>query len=85
MKKWRKAMHYLDVHPVLPDDADDAQRKAYEDLWRPLLLNSALAALKSNDPERAVDYTERVLRRDISDADRGSFTCLKRSFRAQWD
>ncbi|VDB96525.1 unnamed protein product [Peniophora sp. CBMAI 1063] len=70
LKKWRKAMHYLDVHPVLPDETDEAQRKTYEDLWRPLLLNSALAALKTGDPERAVDYTERVLRRDISDADR---------------
>jgi len=70
LKKWRKAMHYLDVHPDLPDDAEEAVKQGYADLWRPLLLNGALAALKSSDPELALDYTQRALKKDLSEADK---------------
>ncbi|KAI0030478.1 40 kDa cyclophilin [Vararia minispora EC-137] len=70
LKKWRKAMHYLDVHPVFPDDTDEAIKKEFAELWRPLLLNGALAALRSGDPSRALEFTDRVLRQDISDADK---------------
>jgi peptidyl-prolyl isomerase D len=71
LKKWRKAMHYLDVHPVFPEGTDENTKSAFADIWRPLLLNSALAALKADEPSRALEYTDRVLRQSISDADKG--------------
>ncbi|KAI9513376.1 peptidyl-prolyl cis-trans isomerase Cpr7 [Russula earlei] len=47
LAKWQKALRYLDVHPVLPDDAPPGLADEYNALRTPLLLNSALAALKA--------------------------------------
>jgi hypothetical protein len=46
LAKWQKALRYLDVHPVLPDDASPELAEEFNTLRTPLLLNSALAAFK---------------------------------------
>jgi len=71
-------MHYLDVHPVFSDDVDEAIKKDFAELWRPLLLNGALAAIKSGDPSLALDYTNRALRQDLPAADKSGCPFLKR-------
>lgn len=81
LEKWKKAIRYLDVHPVLPDDVQGQQRKELEDKWKavlvPLLLNVALVALKADEgrvgAEEALKASNRVLGMQLSDADRGSF------------
>ncbi|KAH9020035.1 peptidyl-prolyl cis-trans isomerase Cpr7 [Lactarius pseudohatsudake] len=47
LAKWQKALRYLDVHPVLPDDAPPELADEFAALRVPLLLNSALAAFKA--------------------------------------
>lgn len=47
LKKYQKSIRYLDVHPVLPDDAPPELRDSYDALLAPLLLNSALAAVRA--------------------------------------
>ncbi|THH19555.1 hypothetical protein EW146_g1631 [Bondarzewia mesenterica] len=75
LAKWQKAVRYLDVHPVLPDDASQETKDAYAALLVPLLLNSALAALKASGSPTAnaqdvVAATTRALNLTLSDADR---------------
>jgi len=75
MDKWRKALRYLDVHPVLPDDEEQQYGTEFRALRIPILLNLALAAVKvaSRDAaEEALDVTERVLGMELVDADRGA-------------
>ncbi|KAI0061130.1 hypothetical protein BV25DRAFT_1826989 [Artomyces pyxidatus] len=71
LAKWQKALRYLDVHPVLPDDAPPELQDSFDALRAPLLLNSALAALRTpgNAPE-ALSLTQRVLVMQLNDADR---------------
>nr|GAT58239.1 predicted protein [Mycena chlorophos] len=45
LEKYQKSIRYLDVHNVLPEDEAELQ-KEYEDLMAPLLLNSALVAVR---------------------------------------
>ncbi|KAI0258568.1 peptidyl-prolyl cis-trans isomerase [Gloeopeniophorella convolvens] len=47
LAKWQKALRYLDVHPVLPDDASPELADEFAALRAPLLLNSALAAFRA--------------------------------------
>ncbi|KAK4683858.1 peptidyl-prolyl isomerase D, partial [Tremellales sp. Uapishka_1] len=63
LAKYQKALRYLDVHPVLPDDAPKEQIDAFRTLRIPLLTNAALAALKSSPPQAtvAVILTSRAL------------------------
>ncbi|EIM87190.1 uncharacterized protein STEHIDRAFT_78051 [Stereum hirsutum FP-91666 SS1] len=78
LEKWKKAIRYLDVHPVLPDNIQGEERKELEEKWKgllvPLLLNVALVALKADEgrvgAEEALKATTRVLGMQISDADR---------------
>ncbi|GJE93069.1 cyclophilin-like domain-containing protein [Phanerochaete sordida] len=61
LSKYQKAIRYLDVHPVLPDDAPPELRDSYDALLAPLLLNSALAAIRVGQPRTAVDTATRAL------------------------
>ncbi|PWN48136.1 putative U-snRNP-associated cyclophilin [Violaceomyces palustris] len=53
LEKYQKALRYLNVHPVLPDDklADQAFTAEYNNLRNPLQLNSALCALRLEKPD----------------------------------
>jgi len=47
LNKYQKSIRYLDVHPVLPDDSPPELEESYKALLSPLLLNSALAAIRA--------------------------------------
>lgn len=47
LNKYQKSIRYLDVHPVLPDDSPPELEDSYKALLSPLLLNSALAAIRA--------------------------------------
>lgn len=71
LNKYQKAVRYLDVHPVLPDDAPPELGDSYGALLAPLLLNSALAAIRAGRPQAAVDSATRALDRlELNDADK---------------
>jgi peptidyl-prolyl isomerase D len=63
LDKYQKALRYLDVHPVLPDDAPADLVKAFRDVRFPLLTNAALSALKCTPPagKLAVSLATRAL------------------------
>ncbi|KIM82826.1 hypothetical protein PILCRDRAFT_97375 [Piloderma croceum F 1598] len=46
LAKYQKSIRYLDVHPVMPDGSPPELQDSFDSLFAPLLLNSALAALK---------------------------------------
>ncbi|KIR63914.1 peptidyl-prolyl cis-trans isomerase D [Cryptococcus bacillisporus CA1873] len=46
LDKYQKALRYLDVHPVLPDDSPAELVESFRSLRLPLLTNAALCALK---------------------------------------
>ena len=70
-----ESIRYLDVHPVFPDDTPQETKDAYNALFAPLLLNSALAALKNPSHANynaAISATTRALKKlQLSDADKG--------------
>lgn len=72
--KYQKSIRYLDLHPVLPDDAPPELRDSYDALLAPLLLNSALAALRaggSANAHIAIKSTTRALERlELNAADK---------------
>ncbi|KIJ23969.1 hypothetical protein M422DRAFT_195296, partial [Sphaerobolus stellatus SS14] len=74
LAKYQKSVRYLDVHPVLPEDASQELKDSYFGLLAPLLLNSALAALKnpsSANYQLAISTTTRALNKlKLSDADK---------------
>ncbi|KAF8499474.1 peptidyl-prolyl cis-trans isomerase [Hysterangium stoloniferum] len=74
LSKYQKSIRYLDVHPVMPDGSSPELEESYKTLLAPLLLNSALAALKVPSPANytlAVQNTTRALDRlQLSDADK---------------
>jgi peptidyl-prolyl isomerase D len=77
LDKWQKARRYLDVHPVLPDDAPPELTDEFNALRTPLLLNSALAAFKSpggtEGAHIALNATSTALELPkLSNADRGA-------------
>ncbi|CAA7266288.1 unnamed protein product [Cyclocybe aegerita] len=53
LEKYQKSIRYLDIHPVLPEDAPPELRDSYDALLAPLLLNSALAAIRSQPKSTA--------------------------------
>ncbi|KAH7928856.1 hypothetical protein BV22DRAFT_1192497 [Leucogyrophana mollusca] len=63
LEKYLKSIRYLDVHPVLPDDTPEDIQAAYPALLTPLLLNSALAALKTGSSDVAIRNTTRAIDR----------------------
>ncbi|KAI0826007.1 peptidyl-prolyl cis-trans isomerase [Irpex lacteus] len=70
LNKYQKAIRYLDIHPVLPEDAPPELQDSYDALLAPLLLNSALAAVRSGAPQVAISSATRALDRlQLNDAD----------------
>lgn len=62
------------MHQSLPDDAPPELKDSYDALLAPLLLNSALAALKGGgaaNAEIALRATDRALKKELSTADKG--------------
>ncbi|KAJ6552228.1 peptidyl-prolyl cis-trans isomerase [Mycena vulgaris] len=53
LDKYQKSIRYLDVHALLPEDAADLQT-AYDALLAPLLLNSALLAVRAQPPSPTI-------------------------------
>ncbi|KAJ7140509.1 peptidyl-prolyl cis-trans isomerase [Mycena crocata] len=49
LDKYQKSIRYLDVNTLLPEDATEMQA-AYDGILAPLLLNSALAAVRVQPP-----------------------------------
>ncbi|RDB17075.1 Peptidyl-prolyl cis-trans isomerase D [Hypsizygus marmoreus] len=76
LQKYQKSIRYLDVHPVLPDDASPELKESFAALLAPLLLNSALAAIRAQPPSSenaniAVKNTTRALDRlELNTADK---------------
>jgi peptidyl-prolyl isomerase D len=63
-----ESIRYLDVHPVMPDNSPPELKDSFEALLAPLLLNSALAAIRSGSSSSenaniAVKNTTRALER----------------------
>ncbi|KAJ1301347.1 hypothetical protein OPQ81_003746 [Rhizoctonia solani] len=73
LEKYQKAIRYLDVHPVPPQDAPPTLQGEFTALLTPLLLNSALAAIKLHKPSVALSATTRVLglKPEIGAGDKG--------------
>jgi len=46
LEKYQKSIRYLDVHPFFPDGSPPELKESYDALLAPLLLNSALAAIR---------------------------------------
>ncbi|KAH8102044.1 peptidyl-prolyl cis-trans isomerase Cpr7 [Cristinia sonorae] len=71
--KYQKSIRYLDLHPVLPQDAPPELRDSYDALLAPLLLNSGLSALRaggSANAHIAISSTTRALERlELNTAD----------------
>ncbi|KAG6909316.1 Peptidyl-prolyl cis-trans isomerase cyp40 [Tephrocybe rancida] len=66
--KYQKSIRYLDVHPVVPDGSPPELKDSFDALLAPLLLNSALAAIRSQpassqNAEIAIKNTTRALDR----------------------
>ena len=80
MANFLESLRYLDVHPVLPEDSPAELKTAFDALLAPLLLNSALAAIKvqpkfTSNSVIAVTNTTRALNNlQLSDVDKG--TCF---------
>ncbi|KAJ7507018.1 peptidyl-prolyl cis-trans isomerase [Mycena galericulata] len=52
LEKYQKSLRYLDVHTLLPEDSA-ALQASYDALLAPLLLNSALVAVRAQPPSAA--------------------------------
>jgi len=68
LANYQKSIRYLDVHPVMPDNSPPELQDSYNALLAPVLLNSALAALKvqpqtSNNAQIAVNNASRAIDR----------------------
>ncbi|KAF8888849.1 40 kDa cyclophilin [Infundibulicybe gibba] len=50
LRKYQKSVRYLDVHPVMPDNSPPELKDSFQGLLAPLLLNSALAAVRIQPP-----------------------------------
>ncbi|KAH7883030.1 cyclophilin-like domain-containing protein [Phlebopus sp. FC_14] len=73
LQKYLKSIRYLDVHPVVPDNSPPELKDSFESLLAPLLLNSAIAALRTQpaDASTALKNTTRALDRlELNNADR---------------
>lgn len=77
-----ESIRYLDVHPVMPDDSPPELKSSFDGLLAPILLNSALAALKIQ-PQASVNAhiaiknaTRAIDNLDLSTADKGEYAAL---------
>lgn len=79
-----EAIRYLDLHPVLPEGAPPELQDSFNALLAPLLLNSALAAIKSSLATVAVDSATRALERlELNNSDKGT-RCAYTLPRSRW-
>ncbi|PBK66268.1 hypothetical protein ARMSODRAFT_916479 [Armillaria solidipes] len=70
LQSWLKALRYLDVHPVLPDDSPQTLKDTFKSTRTAVLLNATLAGTKTN-PSTGVELATRVLGVEgLSDADK---------------
>jgi len=53
LQKYQKSIRYLDVHPVVPDNSPPELQDSFHALLAPLLLNSALAAIRAQPQSSA--------------------------------
>ena len=72
-----ESIRYLDVHPVMPDNSPPELKESFDALLAPLLLNSALAAIRSDtstvNANTAVKNTTRALERlELNTSDKGA-------------
>ncbi|KAG7095843.1 Peptidyl-prolyl cis-trans isomerase cyp40 [Marasmius oreades] len=73
LSKYQKSIRYLDVHHNLPEDASEELKQSYKALLAPLLLNSALAAIRIQpaSSEIAIRSATRALDSlELSDSDK---------------
>ena len=74
-----ESIRYLDVHPVLPDGSPPELKSSFDGLLAPILLNSALAALKvqpqvpANAHIAVKNATRAIDKLDLSTADKGEY------------
>ncbi|KDQ18326.1 hypothetical protein BOTBODRAFT_143382 [Botryobasidium botryosum FD-172 SS1] len=67
LDKYQKSLRYLDINPVLPEESPETLKQSYNTLLIPLLLNTALAALRtpskppSDHANLAIKSTTRAL------------------------
>jgi peptidyl-prolyl isomerase D len=72
-----ESIRYLDVHIDFPQDSSEELKTSFKGLLSPLLLNSALAAVRAQPPSSAnasvaVRNASRALEElELSDADKG--------------
>lgn len=75
----------LSEDPDAPEDDEEVKtRRGFQELLSPLLLNSALAAIKLAGPTNlraAISLTDRAIRFALSDADRGRYSQSIRRYR----
>lgn len=73
LAKYQKSIRYLDMHQTLPEDAPPELKDSYDALLAPLLLNSALAALRAGGTANAgiaLRSTDRALGMQLNNADK---------------
>ncbi|CDO76132.1 hypothetical protein BN946_scf184332.g2 [Trametes cinnabarina] len=74
LRKYQKAIRYLDYHLDLPEDKPPELKDSFEALLAPLLLNSALAAIRaggSSNARLALRVTDRAIASlELNDADK---------------
>jgi peptidyl-prolyl isomerase D len=76
--RYEESLRYLDVHPILPEGSSQELQDKFNALIAPLLLNSALAAIRAQPPSSAnasiaISNTTRALDKlTLSNADKGT-------------
>lgn len=60
--QWEKALRYLDVNPVLPEDTANATKALYSTTRVQIYLNTSLAALKLNKAHLAESMATKAIR-----------------------
>ncbi|PPQ95078.1 hypothetical protein CVT25_002601 [Psilocybe cyanescens] len=53
LQKYQKSLRYLDLHPVMPEGSPPELKDSFDTLLAPLLLNSALAAIRTQPQSSA--------------------------------
>ncbi|TIB97269.1 hypothetical protein E3Q18_02684 [Wallemia mellicola] len=62
VNEWEKALRYLDVNPVLPDETKNEIKAEYSQTRVQLYLNVSIAALKLNKPAVAESMATKAIR-----------------------
>ncbi|KAL0579196.1 peptidyl-prolyl cis-trans isomerase cpr6 [Marasmius crinis-equi] len=73
LAKWQKSIRYLDVHYAVPEDSPEELKKSYNALLAAVLLNCALAGIRTQPPnsETTIKFASRALRMEqLSNADK---------------